>query len=143
VASSSATRVILQLALFSGLLCRALVCPAADGVGIVRAAHGPQMMLYIQQPLGVRGASLIYGLRLERLAPAPTLPSPVAIASTGRREIVDLQIRRYSDVRVEFGRRLTWNVGRQEFGLSGHQGSMAIRLPGHATSTAITARALP
>ena len=143
MASLSATRVVQQLLLFSALLFRALLCPAADGLGIAPAAHGPQMMLYIKQPLGASGAGRIYGLRLEQMASTPTLAAAGPMATTGRREIVDLQIRRYSDVRVEFGRRLIWNVGRQEFGLSANQPSMAIRLPARATSTAIAARAPP
>jgi hypothetical protein len=141
VTGPSATPVFQQLLLFSGLLGWALVCPAADAVSAVPGAHGPQLMLYIKQPLGAGGAPRVYGLRIERLATPPTLPTPAAIVSTGRREIVDLQIRHYSDVRVEFGRRVTWNVGRQEFGLSGNQPSMAIRLPARANSTAIAARA--
>jgi hypothetical protein len=132
VTGTSATRVFQQLLLVSGLLGWALVCPAADAISAVPAAHGPQLMLYIKQPLGARGAPRVYGLRIERLATPPTLPTPAAIVSIGRREIVDLQIRHYSDVRVEFGRRVTWNVGRQEFGLTANQSNMAMRLPERA-----------
>jgi hypothetical protein len=140
VTSPSATRVFQQLLLFSSLLNWALACRAADAVSAVPGAHGPQLMLYIKQPLGTRGAPRVYGLRIERLATPPTLPTPAAIVSTGRREIVDLQIRQYSDVRVEFGRRVTWNVGRQEFGLSSNQPNMAMHLPARPNSTAIAAR---
>jgi hypothetical protein len=151
VASLPATRVVRQLLLFSGLLFRALVCPAADGLQTAPTAHGPLVMLYIRQPLGAHGASRVYGLRLEHQASVPTQPAalpgamPGTMAGTmaGQREIVDLQIRHYSDVRVEFGRRVTWNIGRHEFGPSANQPSMAIRLPMPAMPTAVVAHALP
>lgn len=155
MASLPATRVILQLLLFSALLFRALVCLAADRLGTVPAAHGPLMMLYISQPLAARGASRICGLRLDQQSPVPTQSAPMPEAAPsvmtgaipgagpGQRQIVDLQIRRYADVRVEFGRRVTWNIGRHEFGLSGNQPSMAIRLPMPAMPSAAVARALP
>ena len=147
MASLPATRVVRQLLLFSGLLFRALVCPAADGLQTAPTAHGPLMMLYIRQPLGAHGASRVYGLRLEHQASVPTqlaaLPGAMPGAMPGQREIVDLQIRHYSDVRVEFGRRVTWNIGRHEFGLSANQPSMAIRLPMQAMPTAVVAHALP
>jgi len=143
VASLPATRVVRQLLLFSGLLFRALVCPAADGLQPAPTAHGPLVMLYIKQPLGARGASRVYGLRLEHQASAPTQPAALPGAMPSQREIVDLQIRRYSDVRVEFGRRVTWNIGRHEFGLSANQPSMAIRLPMPAMPTAVVAHTLP
>jgi hypothetical protein len=147
VTGTSASRVFQQLLLFSGLLDWALVCPAADAVSAVPAAHGPLMMLYIKQPLGARGATRVYGLRLEQTATSSTPAAPVPGALPGelarQREIVDLQIRHYSDVRLEFGRRATWNIGRHEFGPSGNQPGMTIRLPMAMQPTPVVARALP
>jgi hypothetical protein len=159
------TRVIQQLLLSGALLSQALECSAADGLSIVPAAHGPLMMFYVRQPLAARGAARVYGLRVEQLAAVPTqAPSiaggmPGAIPGTivgvipgaipGQREIIDLQIRHYGDVRMEFGQRVTWNVGRHLFGLSSDQPSMAIRLPMPtrpdpvAAPAPIVARALP
>jgi hypothetical protein len=150
VASLRTTRVVQRLLLSSGLLCWAPVCPAADGLETVPAAHGPLMMLYVKQPLGARGATRIWGLRLEQAAPSPTQPAALMGATPGssmsatpnQRDIVDLQIRRSSDVRLEFGRRVTWNIGRREFGLTANQPSMALRLLQPAP-TDILARALP
>jgi hypothetical protein len=138
MASRSATRGMQQL-LFAALLARVLACPAADGLTTVPDAHGPQMMLYVRQPLGA-GATRIYGLRLDRPASIPALATSGPVATAGARSIVDLQFRHASDVRVEFGRRLTWSLGRQEFGLSGNQPGMVIHLPARALSSAIAAR---
>jgi hypothetical protein len=147
VTGPSASRVFQQLLLFSGLLGWVLVCPAANAVNAVPAAHGPQMMLYIKQPLGARGATRVYGLRLEQQAasstPIAAMPGALAGELAHQREIVDLQIRHYTDVRVEFGRRVTWNIGRHEFGSSGNQPGMTIRLPMAAPPTPLVARAAP
>ena len=51
--------------------------------------------------------------------------NPISSAMPGQHSIVDLQMTRASDLRVEFGRRVTWNVARHEFGPSGNQPSMA------------------
>jgi hypothetical protein len=63
--------------------------------------------------------------------------------SQDQRSIVDLQIRRASDVRVEFGQRVTWNVARHELGLSANQPNMALHLPTPVTPTPTVARSLP
>ncbi len=143
----STSRVFQQLLLFSGLTGWALVCPAADAISAVPGAHGPQMMLYIKQPLGARGTTRVYGLRLEQLATSSTPIAPMPGVLPGelarQREIVDLQVRHYTDVRVEFGRRATWNIGRHEFGPSGYQPNMTIRLPMAAPPTPVLARAAP
>ena len=151
MASFRTTRVVQQLLLSSGLLCWALVCPAADGLETVPSPHGPLMMLYLKQPLGARGATRIWGLRLEQAAPSPTQPAALVGAMPGsptsampnQREIVDLQIRHSADVRLEFGRRVTWNIGRREFGLTANQPSMALRPLLQPAPADVVARALP
>jgi hypothetical protein len=151
VTSLPATRVLQRLVLTSGLLCWPVVCPAADGLETVPAAHGPLMMIYLKQPLGARGATRIWGLRLEQAAPTPTqsavlmgaMPGASTSAIPNQRDIVDLQIRRNSDVRIEFGRRVTWNIGRREFGLTANQPNMALRLPLQPARADVVARSLP
>ena len=146
MANLQATRVVQQLLLLGGLVGLARVCPA-DGMAVAPGAHGPVMMLYVRQPLGTRGASRVYGLRLDQQG--GTRPQAGAIVDTatsampGQRSIVDLQIRRASDIRVEFGRHVTWNVARREFGLSASQPSMALRLPESQAPAAVVARSLP
>jgi hypothetical protein len=128
------------------LLCGALLggragyC-AADQPGMVPGAHGRVMMLYLSQPIGSRGASRIYGLRLQQPTPMQSAGMPTVMSH--QRDLIDLQVRRHSDIRIEFGQRVTWNIGRSEFGPSGAQSSMAIRLPAPAPSTPIVALALP
>lgn len=81
---------------------------AGDPAGQPPAVHGSQVMLYVSQPLWSRGESVrVYGLRMARLR---------TIESSERTTLIDFQLRSQSDFRVEFGRRLTWNVTRREFG---------------------------
>ena len=138
--SRSATRFVTQQLPVAALLLRAVACPAADGVTSVPSAHGPIMMLYIRQPIGA-GASRIYGLRLDQMASTPTLAATGPAAVTGSRGILDLQFRNITDIRVEFGRRVTWNLGRRELGPSGNSPGMPIPLTAPALSKAIAARA--
>jgi hypothetical protein len=146
VQSNRVTRVIQQLLLLGGLAGVARVCPA-DGMAVAPSAHGPVMMLYVSQPLGTRGAARVYGLRLEQQGgtrpQAGATVGTVTSAMPGQRSIVDLQIRRTSDVSVEFGHRVTWNVARRELSLSGNQPSMALRLPAPVAAPPMVARSLP
>ena len=144
MASLPTTRVVQRLLLCGSLVGLAQACPA-DGMSVVPSAHGPMMMLYVKVPLGARGAARVYGLRVDQQGGTPpqagAMVDPITSAMPGQRSIVDLQMTRASDVRVEFGRRLTWNVARREFGLSANQPSMAVRLPAPVAPT--VARSLP
>jgi hypothetical protein len=112
--------VIRRMLVLGGLLlpCTAPVS-AADPVGAIAPAHGAILMIYVSQPL-LSGSSRVYGLRLNQIAQVPAIaPVPTAgndfYAASPQRSLVDLQIRRQADVRVEFGDRVTWNVRRREF----------------------------
>lgn len=79
------------------------------------------LMIYVSQPLGSRAGSRVYGLRLDQAAfrPAGMGTTSGFYAASPQRSLVDLQVRRQADVRVQFGQRLTWNVRRTEFELAG------------------------
>jgi hypothetical protein len=123
-------RVIRRILLLGALLpCAGAVM--ADPIGAVAPAHGPLLMIYVSQPLGSRGASRVYGLRLDQAALRPQMMGPPAAGggfygSSPQRSLVDLQIGRQADVRVKFGQRLTWNVRRSEFELPGTHAAKAI-----------------
>ena len=146
MASLRATRLIQQLMVCGGLVGLARVCPA-DGMTVVPSAHGPLMMLYFRQPLGARGGARVYGLRIDQQGGTPpqagAMVDPIRGAVPGQRSIVDLQMSRASDLRVEFGHRVTWNVARRELGLSNNQPTMALRMPMPQAATPIVARSLP
>jgi hypothetical protein len=84
----------------------------------------------VSLPMGSRGSSSLprYGLRIGEFRKRPTTPQLVAIPPT-QRELVDLQIVAHSDVRIEFGRRLVWNITRQAFGTQSSQAALTIGVP--------------
>lgn len=90
---------------------------------------GPQFMLYVTLPLGSRGSSSLprYGLRIGEFRKRPTTTQLVAVAPV-QRELIDLRIVA-SDVRVEFGRRLIWDVPRGGFGPQSTLATFAIGVP--------------
>ncbi len=103
-----------------------VVAGEPGGAIAVAPAHGPVLMLYFRQPIGSRGATPIYGLRLDRSsALAGNEFAPLATPSaSGRRSLIDVQLsnvhlQRPADLRVEFGQRLAWDVRRKEFSLPG------------------------
>ena len=91
---------------------------AGNAVSVAPASRSPQIMLYVSQPLWSRGDSSLrlYGLCIGKLLTPPTTPRQTAIAPFQRSDLIDLQILAHSDVRLEFGRRLIWNITRGTFG---------------------------
>lgn len=143
MARLSTRQVSQQLLLLGGLLPWGLASSAGDPIAAAPSDHGPRIMLYIAVPLGARDATRIYGLRLEQTMPMPVPQTGVPIGPLRRNELVDLQIRPHSDVRVEFARKLTWDLGRQEFGGSSAAPNIVLRLPMHPPMLAEVLRPQP
>src|ERR1700689_2168296 len=84
-----------------------------NGVEAVPSAHGPQIMLYLNAPLGSNGGGSLhwFGLKIEQLRTPPTSPQ-LSATPIEHSPLVDLQLPAHSDLRVEFGRRLVWDIKR-------------------------------
>ncbi len=92
-------------------------------------------MLYFRQPLGRIPGPRVYGLRLERTS---VVSGPAANSSTGplrRREILDFEFAPHGEMHMALGRRLFYDVGRNEFGLAPAHSSITLSL---ATPAALT-----
>jgi len=87
---------------------------AGDPAGFVPRAPGAQLMLYLSRPLGAaRGtAAMTYGIRYERATPVSTDPNAQYFAPFRHRSIVELQFARGTAPRMQFGPRVTWDLGR-------------------------------
>ncbi|HWW21035.1 MAG TPA: hypothetical protein VNZ06_09545 [Steroidobacteraceae bacterium] len=109
-------RVIRRMLGMGALLTCAGTAFSAEPAGAVAPAHGPMLMIYVSQPL-MSGASRVYGLRLDQVAQIVNAPITANgfYAASPQRSLVDLQIRRRADVRLELGNRVTWNLRRREF----------------------------
>jgi hypothetical protein len=107
------------------LLCNATVAvafagPPAVSVGDVNGAHWTQFMLYIGTSVGGgSGAHPLYGFRVEQIrirANTPNTDSPSeGGAAFQHRELVNWQMQRGSDFRLQLGRNVTWNASRGAF----------------------------
>ena len=75
-------------------------------------------MLYFSQSLNGGSANRLYGLRLERGALPPMLPGASSAAPSRQRELVNMHFAAGEDLRIDFGRRLSWDFGRQEFSMA-------------------------
>jgi hypothetical protein len=125
-------RLIGQVLLLSALLTGTAPVLAIEPVA---PAHGPMLMIYVTQPLGNRGAGRIYGLRLHQTRQQPAVQSATSsafYAASAQRSLIDLQVNRQADIRVEFGERLTWNVRRREFELPNARAPKAIDFVAHS-----------
>jgi hypothetical protein len=124
-----AVRIMRRLLLLGALL--PMMSPALAGgppLSAVAPAHGPMLMMYVSQPLWGRGASRVYGLRLQQIALQPFVQSGTFSAIAPPRALIDLQWRRQAEVRVQFGTHVTWDMRRGEFELSGYQHGMSADL---------------
>jgi hypothetical protein len=115
--------------LLGGVAMAAGSAACADNiVGMAPTSSGRQITLYVSQPLWSRGASSsrVYGLRIEQVRALPAAPQSSVVGSLRRSVLVDLQIVPHSDIRIEFGKRVSWNFTHEAFG---PQSSLSIGLP--------------
>jgi hypothetical protein len=105
-----------------------VACQAGDGIPQAAPAQGPQVMIYFRQPLWAPGAHRIYGLRIDQSSAPSSTPNALGSNPLRRREILSFEIGQHADMRVEFARRLFWDVNRQEFGLGSFHSSVAFQL---------------
>ena len=126
--------------LASVLLSAMPTCFAGGAIGPATSVGGPWILFYIGVPLGPGGGGHVFGLRIERPLRVPGPQASFPLVLNQNRELIDLQFRPHSDVRIEFDRRVTWNLGRQEFGLNNSRPGIVLHLPLHPFRIADAAR---
>jgi hypothetical protein len=103
---------------------------ATSAEGMTPVSGGPQIVLYLTQSLGSGGKSVRqYGLRIDEIHPIPNSPLVTTVGLVQRRELVNLQIVPHSDIRLQLGRRLSWDFTSEEFGPQSSFSRMAIGVP--------------
>lgn len=104
------------LALGSAALPWAGACLAGDP-GPSPSIQGREIMFYISQPIGPGAARRSFGLRLDQHANPGSLPGGTSSAAelSGRRELVNLRMAAHENIRIDFGRRVSWDFGRRQF----------------------------
>jgi hypothetical protein len=119
----------------SGLLWIAAgaVATAASPAG---APRSPEVMLYISHSVGGGGGSShpIFGLRVDQIHQGGNSGDPDGGDAIQHRELVNWQMEAHSnfhisDLRVQLGRRVTYDVTNRSFGSPRSRSSMALGVP--------------
>ena len=126
----TAKRVSSQVVLSGTLLAASLVTLAGNVDGLTPVSGGPQIVLYLTQSLGSGGKSVrLYGLRIDEIHPIPNSPLVTAVGLVQRRELLNLQIVPHSDIRIQLGKRVSWDFTNEAFGPQSSFSRIAIGLP--------------
>lgn len=103
---------------------------AGDPVGNAPVLRGPQVMMYFQLPVGHSSQPLaLYGLRLEQTRLQSALSPTTLVQTPYHQQLLDLQLRVHADMQVEFGRRVSWDVGRESFSAPSSPPTFLLRWP--------------
>jgi hypothetical protein len=104
------------------LLCNATVAVAFAGppsvsIGDTNGAHWTQFMLYVGTSVGGgSGAHPMYGFRVEQIRIRANTESPSEAGTAFQhRELMNWQMERGSDFRLQLGRSVTWSATRRAF----------------------------
>jgi hypothetical protein len=104
------------LALGSAALPWTGACLAGDP-GNTPGMQGREISFYISQPIGPGAATRSFGFRIDQHSNPGSLPGGTGSAAelSGRRELVNLRMAAHESLRVDFGRRVSWDFGRRQF----------------------------
>jgi hypothetical protein len=103
---------------------------ATSAEAMTPVSGGPQIVLYMTQSLWSGGKPVrLYGVRIDEIRPLPNSPLVTTVGLVQRRELLNLQVVPHSDVRIQLGRRLTWDFTSEEFGPQSGFSRLAIGLP--------------
>jgi hypothetical protein len=103
----------------------------AEPPGSVPSIQGPEIMLYISQPIGPSVATRTYGLRIDQHSLPAALPGATSSATdlSGRRELVNIQVNAHENTHIDFGKRVSWDFSRWQFNMGGDLPAMKMRFP--------------
>jgi hypothetical protein len=105
----------MALALVSTALAPAAPAAAADAAGFAPQYGGDQFMLYVSRAVGARRSSpSTFGIRFERATLVSSDPTAQCCVPLRHHALVELQLTRGAAARVQFGNRVTWDLGRRQ-----------------------------
>ena len=110
-------RMLAAVLIGAGACAQTAPAQAGDPISFAPATPGSQFMLYMTRFIGVRGAGAnMFGLRYQRTAVLSLDPGARYGAAIRHRSLVDLQFVRGRAPRMQFGPRVTWDMGRGQLG---------------------------
>jgi hypothetical protein len=138
-----AERAIALAILSTAALALAAPAPAADVAGFVPQYGGDQFMLYISRPIGSRRSSAsTFGIRYERATLVSSNPTLQCCAPLRHHALIELQLSRGAAARVQFGNRVTWDLGRHQL-VPTVMSNRAWQMPATALSSSMLAAWTP
>jgi hypothetical protein len=120
-----------------------IACHAGDAIPQALPPQSTQIMIYFRQPMWSPGAHRTYGLRIDQASAPLTVPNAVGFNPLRRQEIFNFEIGPHADMRVEFGRRLVWDLNRQELALGSLRPGIPILFAPRSTLVADAPRPPP
>ena len=100
---------------------------AADAASGLPSMQGPQLMLYVNKPLGVRAVHPYYGLRIDQTSTTAATAGPAALSPMRRRELLDLRFAPQTHTRIDFGNRISWDPHSHWLGPLGDANTMELQ----------------
>jgi hypothetical protein len=97
------------------LLLGAQPCLADGPIGVAPSTQGREFVFYVSKSLGKNTGAPTYGLRLDQMSALPGM-SEAATATLRRRELVNFAMKPQDGARIDFGRRLRWDLHTNRFG---------------------------
>ena len=93
--------------------------------------QGREISFYISQPIGPGAAARSFGFRLDQHSNPGSLPGGTSSAAelSGRRELVNLHMAAHENLRIDFGRHVSWDFGRHQFTQPGEMLPMKAAFP--------------
>jgi hypothetical protein len=104
---------------------------AAHPVGPAGAPSAPELMLYFSQSIGAGGTSAKpkFGLSFSQARQLPNTGDPRSGDAFQHRELIKWQMQAHSDISVELGRRVTYDLTRGAFAAQVSGSTIAIERP--------------
>jgi hypothetical protein len=100
-------------------------------------------MLFVSRSLGARRSSAsTFGLRYERATSVSSDPAAQCCVPLRHHALVELQFARGATARVQFGNRVTWDLGRRQLAPTA-MFNRALLMPPQALSASILAAWTP
>ncbi|MDE2220226.1 MAG: hypothetical protein KGL25_07345 [Gammaproteobacteria bacterium] len=113
-------RIVAAVLIGAGACATGLPACAGDVAGYVPPYPGSQLMVYVRRAIGVHGpGACTFGLRYERATPLSVDPAARYAAPLRHRSLVELQFGAGMAPRMQFGSRVTWDMGRRRLGPTG------------------------
>jgi hypothetical protein len=132
----AATKVTAAL-LLNAAVCSCFAGPPAASHVIDSTTHTHEFMLYLSQGIGGGAKGPAFGLRISqvRMSSGPAAAQTSGWNPVQEHELLNWSVQRHSNVKMEFGHNVTWDMSRHTIGPRSTSGQLAFSMPARPTIT--------